>query len=73
MICVVPLVFNGLALVHARAALSGQGRGWLTGFYVAWLLFDPVKLVVVGAAIADSWLKFRQRWARKAGGDEKQD
>lgn len=73
MICVVPLVFTGLALVHARAALSGQGRGWLTGFYVAWLLFDPVKLVVVGVAIADSWLKFRQRWARKAAGDKKED
>jgi len=62
MICALPLTFAGIALVHARAAARGQGRGWLTGFYLAWLLFDPVKLLVVFAAIADSWINFRQRW-----------
>jgi hypothetical protein len=69
MICLLPLTFAGLALVHARAAWRGQGGGWLTGFYVAWLLFDPVKLVVVFAAIADSWINFRQRWIVKSGTD----
>lgn len=64
LICMVPLNFAGLALVHARARSRGQGKGWLTGFYLAWLFFDPVKLLVVFAAIADSWLDFRQRWAR---------
>ena len=34
-------------------------------FYVAWLIFDPVKLLVVFIAIADSWVNFRQRWSRK--------
>ena len=69
MICVVPLTFAGLALIHARAESRGQGKGWLTGFYVAWLFFDPVKLLVVFFAIADSWFNFRQRWAEKAGTD----
>lgn len=58
-----PLSFAGLALVHARVRSRGQGSGWLTGFYLAWLLLDPVKLMVVFAAIADSWFDFRQRWA----------
>ena len=49
MICVMPLSFAGLALVHARVEARGQGKGWLTGFYVAWLIFDPVKLLVVFA------------------------
>jgi hypothetical protein len=68
-IAVVPLALAGLALVHARAAWRGQGKGWLAGFYLAWLLFDPVKLLVVFAAIADSWFRFRQRWTGKPGTD----
>lgn len=68
-ICVIPLTFAGLALIHARAEARGQGKGWLTGFYVAWVFFDPVKLLVVFYAIADSWFNFRQRWPRKPGTD----
>jgi hypothetical protein len=60
-----PLTLVGLAIVHTRAALRGQGSGWLTGFYLMWLFFDPVKLIVVFVAIADSWFHFRQRWAKK--------
>lgn len=64
MICLVPLTFAGLALVHTRIEVRGQGTGWLAGFYIAWLVFDPVKLLVVLIAIADSWLNFRQRWSK---------
>lgn len=67
MLCLIPLSFAGLALVHARAVSRGQGTGWLVGFYVVWLLFDPVKLLVVFFAIADSWLNFRQRWSKGPG------
>ncbi|MBN7795517.1 hypothetical protein [Parahaliea mediterranea] len=71
-ICLIPLNFAGLALVHARAAWRGRGGGWLTAFYLLWLFFDPVKLLVVGFAIADSWLRFRQRWVRPGGDDSRQ-
>ena len=65
----VPLNFAGLALVHARVRSRGQGSGWLFGFYTAWLILDPVKLMVVFVAIADSWFDFRQRWSGKPGTD----
>lgn len=69
MICMWPLALAGLALVHSRVAARGQGKGWLAGFYLAWLIFDPIKLFVVFAAIADSWFNFRQRWTGKPGTD----
>lgn len=68
-ICLAPLALAGLALVHARAAWRGQGKGWLALFYVAWLFLDPVKLLVVFAALVDSWFRFRQRWTPKTGTD----
>ena len=68
-IALLPLSFAGLALVHARVQWKGQGTGWLVGFYLAWLLLDPFKLMVVFAAIADSWFDFRQRWTGKPGQD----
>ena len=67
MICLLPLTFAGLALVHARGEYRGWGSGTMAAFYVLWLLFDMVKLIVVFAAIADSWFDFRQRWQQQDG------
>ncbi|MEM1111660.1 MAG: hypothetical protein AAGI11_07115 [Pseudomonadota bacterium] len=64
----VPLSFAGLALVHARAASRGWGTTGMSVFYLAWVVVDPVKLIVVFAAIADSWFDFRQRWAAGSAG-----
>ena len=58
----VPLTFAGLGLVHARAAYRGQGLGYLVLFYLLWVMLDPVKLIVIGFAVADSWIDFRSRW-----------
>lgn len=71
MICMIPLTFAGVALVHANARARARGAGWLTGFYLLWVVFDPVKLLVVCLAIADSWLNFRQRWVKVVGESNK--
>jgi len=68
-----PLNFAGLALFHARVHSRGQGMAWLVGFYLAWILLDPVKLMVVFAAIADSWFDFRQRWPRPGKDVDRRD
>jgi len=60
----VPLSVAGLGFVHARAAHRKLGAGWLSVFYLLWLLVDPVKLIVIGVAVADSWINFRSRWTR---------
>lgn len=69
MISLLPLSFAGLALVHDRAQGRGKSSGWLIGFYLAWLFLDLVKLMVVFAAIADSWFDFRQRWTKSSNTD----
>ena len=67
MICLLPLTFAGLALIHARVEALGQSTGGLTWFYIIWLLFDPVKFLLVLFVIADSWINFRQRWLKAPG------
>ncbi len=62
-VVMVPLTFCGLALVHSWAAAKGYGSGWLTAFYVAWLMFDPSKALLVGLVVVDAIFDFRSRWA----------
>ena len=63
-----PLTIAGFALLHARAALRGQGSFWLGGIYVAWLVFDAAKLALVVLVFADTVMNFRGRWQQGAGG-----
>jgi hypothetical protein len=67
MICFIPLNVAGLSLVHAWTERRGRGTGWLVFFYIAWLLLEPLKLLVMFFAIADSWIRFRHRWADADG------
>ena len=57
-------------------------RGWRTTalaiFYASWVVL-PMQLLMVGLAIADSWLNIRERWAgpqrngKQVNEPEKQD
>ncbi|TCO74725.1 hypothetical protein [Chromatocurvus halotolerans] len=58
----IPVSVIGFALLHAWAAVKGRGTFWLTAMYVAWLLFDAAKLMLVGLAVVDAWVDFRRRW-----------
>ena len=54
----------GLALVHALFGRVRNAQFWLMGFYVMLLVLQPLILFVVLAALADSWLDFRNRAGR---------
>jgi hypothetical protein len=57
-----PVTVAGFALLHARARHRGQGSFWMSGIYVAWLVFDAAKLGLVGLVLADTMMNFRHRW-----------
>jgi hypothetical protein len=56
----VPLLFAGIALVHALMA-SRRGNGLLGLFYAALLVLGPVKQLVVALAVLDGLLDLRRR------------
>ncbi len=64
---VLPLTVAGFALVHGAAAQSRLAGQWLWMFYLAWLLLAPVRLVLVLAAIVDSWIDIRKRLSGPQG------
>ena len=61
LISMVPLVFASFALVHGLATEKRIQSSWLFFLYMAWLLFDVVKVGLVLVALADSWIDFRAR------------
>ncbi|MEM8941847.1 MAG: hypothetical protein AAGC91_06805 [Pseudomonadota bacterium] len=69
----VPLTIAGFALLHARVYVRSSGSFGLSLIYATWLVFDAVKLVLVGFAVADAVLDFRRRWGVKGGIDGERD
>ncbi|MFA7554073.1 MAG: hypothetical protein WCY88_07475 [Spongiibacteraceae bacterium] len=65
LILILPFMFAGFALVHSLAAKRQISSHWLGIFYFCWLIFDPIKALVLIAAIVDSWVNIRNRIASK--------
>ena len=66
-VAVLPLTVAGFALVHAYAARTDKGLGWLTLMYVLWIVLDPVKWLWVACVVIDAFADFRARWSRSSG------
>ncbi|UTF61792.1 hypothetical protein [Gilvimarinus sp. DA14] len=56
-----PLLFAGIALAHALVAKKGMGVQWLVLFYIALVLLQPFKILLVIVAFGDTWLDIRGR------------
>ena len=57
---VLPLVFSGIAVIHAVVAMKKLSSMWLASFYVLIMLPIVVEMVVL-LALIDSWYDFRSR------------
>jgi hypothetical protein len=64
-----PILFAGFALMHGVAAKKQLSANWIGLFYFCWLLFDPLKALLLVAAIADSWLNIRGRLGASQSSD----
>lgn len=62
MVLAVPLVFCGFALAHDWAGRAGKSSSWLAMLYVLWLVFDPVKGVLLVLVLVDAIINLRDRW-----------
>jgi len=61
LVATVPLIVNGLALMHAIVAKRNLGGHWLALLYVsAFMLFPTVLMLLAIIALLDSVLDFRQ-------------
>jgi len=66
-LCNLPLLFAGIALVHAKLAGKASGKFWLVGLYLSLLLFMQFAYpLLVVLALADSLFDFRGLKTRKA-------
>jgi len=71
MILSLPLVLQGLAVVHSAAARMKHRLAWLAGFYVLALVTSGIALaVLVGLGVMDNFLQIRARYlAPRTGGE----
>ena len=58
----VPLSFYGFSLAHVWVSRNQGSNGRLVLFYCLWLLFDPIKGVVLALVLVDAIVDFRARW-----------
>ena len=66
-----PLVLQGLAVVHSAAARAKHRLVWLAGFYVLALVTSGISAVMlVGLGVMDNFLQIRARYlAPRTGGE----
>ena len=61
---ILPLLFSGIALVHAVVVNKKLSSLWLAAFYALLIVSPTVLLLIVLLALVDSWYDFRSRLQR---------
>ena len=61
----VPLTLCGFALIHSWVRARGAGKPALVASYFFWVVFAPIKGVLMALVVIDSFIDFRSRWTAK--------
>lgn len=56
-----PLLIAGIAVLHAFAKSKNLAKHWYVLFYIVFILSDPVKMILMILAIADTLIDFRKK------------
>ncbi|MGB5179942.1 MAG: hypothetical protein WBP44_14580 [Gammaproteobacteria bacterium] len=68
MILLVPYLLVGLAVIHSLLKQYSRGTGWLVLVYVLLAVFPQATLLLAAGGLMDTWIDFRRRLGRGAGG-----
>jgi uncharacterized protein YybS (DUF2232 family) len=64
MLCWIPLLIAGIALVHGVIGLKGMNGLWLVAFYILLITTWPTILIVLLLGLMDTFANVRARLAR---------
>lgn len=59
-----PLLVASIALFHAYAGSKKMAKHWYVIFYIVLASWDPIKIVLIGLALADSFFNFRSKFPK---------
>ena len=69
MVAIVPLLVQGMAVVHCLVHRNSANRGWLVAMYLLLVFAGPVAIVLALAGAVDNWFDFRASTDPKGGGE----
>lgn len=61
-IALFPMLIAGIALFHAYALQKRMATHWYFVFYTVLMFWDPLKIILAGLALADSFFNFRSKF-----------
>jgi uncharacterized protein YybS (DUF2232 family) len=59
-----PLLIAGIALFHAYALHKKMKTHWYFIFYLVLMIWDPLKVILAGLAVADCFIDFRSKFPK---------
>lgn len=69
-VLVLPLLMQGLAIIHAFVKRGNAHVGWLVGTYLLLFVAGPMALFLAIVGAVDNWVNFRAKFLPKSESDD---